>query len=489
MGIHGVWVLVFGMVLGAERLNAEQEPVRVIPRDAFFSHARANGPQRTPNAQELARAREHFRIAEQALTQSNTTADALTFIQLGRETLLRSGHSLSDVGLTEARLMELTQRGHEASARYWLQSARRNAEGDGLNARRWLELFQQDRERSEKPLSHFGVSERELRNIEKTANTAAARYWLAGARESIERNNGPSFAQNLAAFRQYQRESGEPLATFGIDEAGLLALERQGHIASARYWLDAAKRTTDNANLFTQAAVRAILASGAPLSTFNLSNAERERIRQVPQGASLLNRPIRLSANEIDPNFIIDLSCVQSTMRLQGIEISPKYLALQGFYAARSAAQRNRGGITARVIDAITNQGYCSADTYGGLPEADRAMLLQITAQPATASERHQAGFNRLFGVNPRVVTSLARVSPGALQASEALDRSNYVRGQPIAAFVQCREEMERTKNNAALRQALVRGCHLGIEDADAAPVPNPNDDPQSERPPVERAD
>jgi hypothetical protein len=425
-----------------------------------------------PNPEtELQEARESIEFARQRVDRIDSSPTALMSLESARDRLLRSGQTLESAGTSETEINDLLRRATASTANYWLNAARADAGRSGTNTERWIQIFRDYAARAGRSLSDYGVSESALTELNRRGYGAAARYWLQAARDSVSRD-GLSFNSFLRNFRDYQARSGEPLSSFGIDANGLLALEQEGNIVSARYWINASRDRGEDRDRYLRLALNYILASIAPISTYNLTAAEIERIRRLPGGTGILESRQHLTADEVNPNFIVDLSCVQSTMRLRGIHISPKYLVLQGFYAVRGLRQNQNLNITQTVVDSIFQNGYCSIDTYGGIPATQRESLLRVLRQPTLASNNEQISFQRFFGVNPRVVTSLGQISSGAIQASDAMDRSNIVRGYPISGFSDCHREMKSTQNNNELRAALISGCNLSAQTTDAPQTP-----------------
>ena len=383
-----------------------------------------------------------------------TGTQTASFLRLFRENAQKAGQPITSFGATEEQLGELERSGDASAARYWLGAARGAGNKNGLMTSSSLQSFRDYATRSGQGLSAFGVSETQLLEIQRAGDVAAAKHWLEAARRNSQ--NSETFTESyLGLFRDYMARSGEPLSTFGLTEAELQSLSKQGKLAEARYWLSKARENSSYWRFFLDRALQ----SGEPIASFGLTASELAKLRELRPELVLNTTPTpRLSADEVNPNMIVDLSCIQETMRARGINISPKYLVLAGFYSVR-ATRPGQHRTTETVTDAIFQNGYCTTESYGGIPESDRAALLRIMANTARASEESHVAFHRLFGVNPRVTTNLAQISPGALLASESMDRSNMTRGLPVTGFTACHREMATTKNNSELRAAITQGC------------------------------
>lgn len=138
-----------------------------------------------------------------------------------------SEKSIRHFGTTGLELNKLRQRGREASAEDWLKTLREAAlkhtvMGSGNLILGEMDQFLKAVKKSKKPLGHYGVEVKDLRNLELTGYESEAKTYLEVARQNAGRR---SVRGDVEYFREMATKSGKPLTAFKTSEEELKKLE------------------------------------------------------------------------------------------------------------------------------------------------------------------------------------------------------------------------------------------------------------------------
>lgn len=185
----------------------------------------------------------------------------------------------------------------------------------------------------------------------------------------------------------------------------------------------------------------------------------------VPGAGEFDSTPCDLAENGLDSSLLFNASteCIADGLRLGGKNVSPKYVALVSMYL-----KRENKFTAAEFTKFVNENGYCQTSVYGGIrkdQEADFKNFLKASNNLSNQSHR----FNQIFGVNPATVTSLEKMSSGALLASASMDAGLIKNGKEPTHFTACSQQMHDTRKDDKLVSALEKSCKLNTPAAKPA--------------------